>query len=114
MLEYIAGVRDRSWAWFKERAHGKHAIFWLCALAFSEAIISPIVPETLLVAMLLAGSQRWRFFSAITSLASIAGGIVGYMIGMFLFQTIGAGLISLYGLEEAFSAASRVMGIHAF
>ena len=46
ILEYIEGVRDRSWGWFKERADGKHAIFWLCVLAFGEAIVSPIVPET--------------------------------------------------------------------
>lgn len=110
----IKGARDRSWAWFKERAHGKHALFWLCVLAFSEAFISPIVPETLLVAMLLAGSERWRYFAAITSLASIAGGIAGYFIGLFLFQTVGQGLISFYGLEEGFAEAARIMSIHAF
>jgi membrane protein YqaA with SNARE-associated domain len=114
VFEYIAGVRDRSWGWFKERAHGKHAIFWLCFLAFVEAIISPIVPETLMVAMLLAGSARWRFYAAITSVASVAGGIAGYFIGLFLFQSIGEGLIALYGFESAFAEAKRLMSLHAF
>lgn len=114
ILEYIAGARDRSWGWFKERAHGKHATFWLCVLAFLEPFVSPIVPETLLVAMLIAGSARWRYFAAITSLASIAGGATGYIIGFYLFHTVGQGLLSLYGLEGAFAEAARVMSIHAF
>jgi membrane protein YqaA with SNARE-associated domain len=114
MLELIKGARDRSWGWFKERAHSKYAIFWLCLLAFAEGIVSPIVPETLLVAMLLAGSARWRFFAAITSLSSIAGGIVGYLIGLFVFQTVGAGLISYFGWEAAFAEAGRLLSMHAF
>lgn len=114
MLEYIASARDRSWGWFKERAHGKHAIFWLCFLAFTEAIVSPIVPETLMVAMLLAGSARWRFYAFITSVSSVAGGIAGYFIGLSLFQAVGEKLIAFYGFEEAFARAGELMSAHAF
>ncbi|HEY4511048.1 MAG TPA: VTT domain-containing protein [Candidatus Paceibacterota bacterium] len=114
ILEYIEGVRDRSWGWFKERADGKHAIFWLCVLAFGEAIVSPIVPETLLVAMILAGSQRWRYLAGVTALASIAGGVAGYAIGFSLFHTVGINLISFYGFENVFAEAERLMSLHAF
>lgn len=114
MLERITLARDRSWQWFRERAHGPHALFWLCFLAFAEAIFSPIIPETLMVAMLLAGSARWRFYAAVTSLASIAGGIVGYGIGFFLFQSVGASLVSFFGGEQAFAEAERLMSLHAF
>lgn len=114
VIEYIAGVRDRSWGWFKERAHGKHATFWLCALAFLEPLISPIVPETLLVAILIAGSARWRYFAAITSLASVAGGIAGYFVGFSLFHTVGKSLLAFYGFEGGFAEAARVMSVHAF
>ncbi len=114
LLEQIRGARDRSWRWFSERAHGKHALFWLALLSFVEPIVSPIVPETLMVAMLLAGSSRWRFYAAVTSFFSIAGGVVGYLTGFFLFKAIGQSLIAFYGFEATFLEAEQLMSQHAF
>lgn len=114
MLERIAEVGNRSWAWFRERAGGKHAFGWLVALSFFEPIVSPIVPETLLVAILIAHPERWIRYALVTALASIAGGVAGYFIGLFFFDTIGSQLVALYGLEQMFQEAKRLMAAHIF
>ncbi len=114
MLERIISFRDKSWAWFSARAHGPHALFWLVILCLTEPIFSPIVPETLLVAMLLAGSVRWKFYAGLTSIASTVGGIAGYFVGALLFSSIGAYLIDLYNLQHAFTEAGRLLGEHIF
>lgn len=100
MLDRILSVRNRSWAWFKERADGPHAVFWLALLAFLEPTFSPIVPETLLVAMLLANPARWVYLSSVAAGASIIGGIVGYFLGAALYRGVGDLVISLYGSGE--------------
>lgn len=97
MLDRILSVRDRSWAWFKERADGPHAVFWLAFLAFLEPTFSPIVPETLMVAMLLANPARWAYLSMVASVASIAGGVFGYFLGAALYRGVGDFIVGLYG-----------------
>jgi membrane protein YqaA with SNARE-associated domain len=100
MLDRILSVRNRSWEWFKQRADGPHAVFWLALLAFLEPTFSPIVPETLMVAMVLAQPNRWLYFSVVATAASIAGGIFGYVLGAALFQGVGDIVIAFYGLES--------------
>lgn len=110
MLERIKGVTDRSWKWFSARAHGKHAKAWLVFLSLVEPIFSPIVPETLMVAILLSGSSRWKYYAWITSLSSVAGGALGYIVGYLLFSSVGSHLIALYGLSTTFEEAKRLLG----
>ncbi len=114
MMERIRHSSERSWAWFKERAHGKNALWWLILISFLEPIISPIVPETLMVAILLAGAKRWRFYALVTMLASVAGGVAGYLVGAYLFESIGAWVISSHALEGEFVRAQEFMNAHAF
>lgn len=114
ILEHINGVRERTWDWFKVRAHGKHALWWLILLSVTEPIFSFIVPETLLVAILLAGSKRWRFYAFVTSVASAVGSIIGYVIGAYLFEVFGRALIAFYGLEGYFMKAQAIMEEHIF
>ena len=97
MLDRILSVRNRSWEWFKQRADGPHAVFWLAFLAFWEATFSPIIPETLMVAMVLAKPARWVYLSTIASIASIAGGIFGYFLGAALYRGVGDFIVGLYG-----------------
>lgn len=114
MLERIIQLRDRSWGWFSARAHSKHALFWLIVISFTEPIFSFIVPETLLVAMLLVKSERWRFYSWVTTITSTLGGVAGYFIGALLFNSVGAYLIHLYGLESFVMEARTLIGAHIF
>src|SRR5690606_15188114 len=69
----------------------------LAALCFLEAMILPIFPEIMLAPMIIANRLRaWRL-AAICTIASVSGGLAGYAIGFYLFDSIGRGIIDFYG-----------------
>lgn len=114
MLERILSVKTRSWAWFKERADGPHAVFWLAVLAFLEPTFSPVVPETLMVAMVLAQPARWAYFAGVAAVASIVGGVAGYYIGAALFAGVGDLVISFYHLEPWIARVHELFSDNVF
>jgi membrane protein YqaA with SNARE-associated domain len=65
-----------------------HAERYLAAMSFAESSFFPIPPDVMLAPMCLAERARaWRFATT-TTLASLAGGVLGYAIGFFLFEAI--------------------------
>ncbi len=80
----------------------KDAIWVLAAIAFIESSVVPIPPDVLLIPMVLAARDRaWRY-AAVCTIASVLGGMVGYAIGMFLFEAAGQPLLELYGYAAKF------------
>lgn len=60
----------------------------LAAISFAESSFFPVPPDVMLAPMCLARPQRaWRL-ATITTVASLLGGIAGYAIGVFLFESI--------------------------
>ena len=61
---------------------------YLAAMSFAESSFFPVPPDVMLAPMCLADRPRaWRF-AAVTTVASLAGGLLGYAIGVFLFESI--------------------------
>ena len=80
------------------------APLWLFAIAFAEAIFLPIPPDILLLPMGLARPRRaWRL-AAITTIASVLGGGLGYYFGYALFNQLARPIIQLYHYEAGFAA----------
>jgi membrane protein YqaA with SNARE-associated domain len=90
----------KRWEWFVERAEGHHARFWLVVIAFTESSLFLIPPDVLLVAILIARGERWMYYATLTTVASVAGALFGYAIGMFFYDTIGIQILSAYGLLD--------------
>jgi membrane protein YqaA with SNARE-associated domain len=85
-------------------AASSRAPWWLAAIAFAESSFFPIPPDALLIPMALARPDRaWRF-AAICTVASVAGGALGYLIGYAVFDQLARPLIELYGYGERFAA----------
>ncbi|MFA7351003.1 MAG: YqaA family protein [Methylotenera sp.] len=65
-----------------------NAPWYLSALSFAESSFFPIPPDVMLAPMSLANPARaWRF-ALITTVASVLGGLLGYFIGVSLFDVI--------------------------
>ncbi len=114
LFAWAHGVRDRVWAWFSARAHGAHARAWLFAVSFSESSFFLVPPDVLLVAILLAGAERWVFYASVTTVASVLGGAFGYVLGALFFDAVGARIISLYDLADAMARVSDLYRTNAF
>lgn len=98
-------------------AHGRWATPLLCLLSFTDACVSPIIPEVVLVPMVLARpEQRWRY-ALLVSAASVLGGVCGYLLGMTLWD---AGLDRVFFdyvpgfTPERFASASHEFGERTF
>ena len=80
----------------------RHAAWGLAGVSFAESSVFPIPPDVMLIPMVLADrTSAWRN-ALICTLASVAGAALGYAIGVFLWDTVGAPIVALYGAEEAF------------
>lgn len=69
-------------------ARHRHAPWYLGGLSFAESSFFPIPPDVMLAPMSLANPSRAWLFALITTVASVAGGVLGYFIGMFAFDLI--------------------------
>lgn len=92
----------RIYDWIITLSSGPRALPALAAVAFTESSFFPIPPDAMLVPMVLAQPRRaWRI-ALVATAASVLGGIAGYFIGVYLYDTIGQWLISFYGLGDHF------------
>jgi membrane protein YqaA with SNARE-associated domain len=76
---------------------------FLALVAFAESSFFPIPPDLLLLPMALARPLKWIRLALITTIFSVLGGILGYLIGVFLWDTIGQSIIDIYHLEDKFN-----------
>ena len=71
-----------------EWAKHRHAPRYLAGLSFAESSFFPIPPDVMLAPMSLADpSKAWKF-AALTTIASVLGGVLGYFIGLLAFDLI--------------------------
>ena len=85
-------------------AASPRAPWWLAVIAFAESSFFPVPPDVLLIPMSLAQPRRaWRF-AAICTVASVAGGALGYLIGYAVFDQLARPVIRMYGYGDRFAA----------
>lgn len=91
--------------WTLKWAEHKFAPRMLALLTFSESIFFPIPPDVLLAPMVLAKPEKaWRFAS-ITTVSSILGGTIGYLLGYLMFDPWIQPLITEFGYQHRFDTA---------
>ena len=103
----------RIYDWCIDAAAKPHASWILGAISFAESSFFPAPPDVMLIPMALARPDRAWFFATICTLASVAGGLLGYFIGSVLYDSVGLWLVHLYGYGdkvEAFRAAYAQYG----
>ncbi|RVQ69698.1 DedA family protein [Croceicoccus ponticola] len=103
--------------WTMEKAQHRHAEGWLALFAFVEASFFPIPPHPLLGLMCLANPKKAVRYALVATLASVAGGLLGYAIGHFVYDLVGERLLEILGLSESFPVAAcylREMGFWIF
>ncbi|MEJ2454391.1 MAG: DedA family protein [Candidatus Thiodiazotropha sp.] len=83
-MRLFSTLYNRTMAWSRH----PHAPRYLVGLSFAESSFFPIPPDVMLAPMSLATPKRAWYFAALTTLASVLGGLLGYLIGLFAFDVI--------------------------
>ncbi|MFZ2832023.1 MAG: VTT domain-containing protein, partial [Minisyncoccia bacterium] len=115
MRQKLQTMKESLGAWVVRHAEGKNAKWWLFGISFAESSFFPIPPDVLLVAILMTRERvRAFYYAAITTAGSVLGGLFGYAIGYFLFQTVGVWLVQMYHLEVQIITVQKLFMDNAF
>ena len=93
----------RTYNWTLEKAQHKNAKWYLGLISFVESSFFPIPPDILLIPMALASKANALFYAFICTLFSVLGGILGYAIGYFFYNSVGIYIVDFYHLENSFN-----------
>lgn len=83
-------------------SHHRHAPYYLAGVSFAESSFFPIPPDVMLIPMVMSKPHKAWDFAAITTISSILGGILGYLMGYFAFEWLGQPIIQAFGYEEQY------------
>jgi len=90
--------------WCIAAAFKPYALWLMGAVSFVESSFFPVPPDTMLIPMSLARPDKAWTYATLCTLTSVAGGVLGYFIGAYLYDTVGHWLISLYGYGDKVEA----------
>jgi membrane protein YqaA with SNARE-associated domain len=106
----------RLYNWTLSLAHSPYALWALAAVAFIESSVFPIPPDLLMIPMIIAAPRRAFVIAGVATVASVLGGVLGYGIGMFAFDSLGQPILQALGKAhsmEEFSTRFNDMGFWA-
>ena len=80
----------------------KSSKYYLAAVSFIESSFFPIPPDVMVIPMVISKKNDFIKIFLITTIFSVLGGMLGYVIGAFFFD-FGAHIMSFYGYEDKLS-----------
>jgi membrane protein YqaA with SNARE-associated domain len=86
--------------WTLRLAHHRHAVRSMAAVSFAESSFFPDPAGRGAGAGGAANRDRAYWIATVCTVASVLGGVLGYAIGAFLWDSVGLWLVQLYHIEE--------------
>ncbi len=88
--------------WTLLKSEHPKAKWFLSIIAFTESSFFPIPPDIILIPMIIAKRAKAFYYALICTFSSVLGGILGYCIGYFFYNSIGFLIINSYNLTDKF------------
>lgn len=111
---YSFGLLKRLYLWVLSFAESKYSTYALALLALAESSFFPIPPDVLQLSLSISKPKKSFWYAFVAGTFSVLGGILGYFIGFFLFESIGKAIIFSLGYEQAFNAVGMMYKENAF
>ena len=80
----------------------KSSKYYLAIVSFAESSFFPIPPDVMVIPMVISKKNDFIKIFLITTIFSVMGGMLGYLIGAFFFD-FGSQIMSFYGYENKLS-----------
>jgi membrane protein YqaA with SNARE-associated domain len=110
----MAFKSKRTKQWF-ERINGSKNMLWLLGtLSFLETIILPIPIELVLIPLMAVNKQRIWLLATVTTAGCLVASLVGYSIGLVLYQSVGTWFIEFMGMENSYQAFQTFFDQYGF
>jgi membrane protein YqaA with SNARE-associated domain len=102
-MKIFGPLYDKVLEWSRHR----HAERYLAVISFAESSFFPVPTAFMLAPMVLANRERAWWLAILATLTSVAGGVLGYAIGYFVFDQVGMLIIDSFGKQEAFQVVKE-------
>lgn len=99
---YIPSIK-KLYDWTLSAAAHPNGLVFLCAIAFIESSFFPIPPDLFLIPLILSRRTDAYKIALYTTFSSVLGGIFGYGIGLFLYDSIGIKILNFYHYTDQFN-----------
>ncbi|TCO78539.1 YqaA family protein [Chromatocurvus halotolerans] len=104
----------RAQKWFN-RINGSRHVFWLLAVAsFLETLFVPIPIELVLIPLMVASRDRIGRLATVTTLGCVVGALVGYGVGMTLYQSVGTWFIEIMDMQRNYQSFQAFFDQYGF
>ena len=100
------------YTWTLNKAEHKYSSWILSIVSFAESSFFPIPPDILLIPMIIAKRVKAWTYAFICTLSSVLGGVAGYAIGYFFYNSIGVFIVDTYHLSNSFSVFENYYNIY--
>lgn len=90
------------YAWTMNLAARKTAVWWLAIVAFVESSVFLVPADVLFLPMVLAKPKRAMFYATVATVASVLGGIAGWYLGHYAFESLARPILEFYGKLDTF------------
>ena len=80
----------------------KSSKYYLAVVSFVESSFFPIPPDVMVIPMVISKKNDFIKIFLITTIFSVMGGMLGYLIGAFFFE-FGTLIMNFYGYEDKLS-----------
>jgi len=87
--------------WTLAQAQSPYALWILAVVAFVESSFFPIPPDVLMIPMIIARPSKAFVIAGVAMVASVLGGLFGYLIGWGFFELIGQPIFDFYGKADS-------------
>jgi membrane protein YqaA with SNARE-associated domain len=96
--------------WTLSLAAREKAQMWLAIIAFIESSVFLVPADVLFLPMALSRPERAYRYAWLATLASTAGGVVGYLLGFFAFEAVAKPVLEFYGKLGEFEQLAACAG----
>ena len=100
--------------WVLHWAKTPYAVPALFLLAFAESSFFPVPPDVLLITLAISIPKKAFKFALICMIGSVIGGILGYGIGLYGYETVGKPIVDFYHGQEVMELIKTKYDQHGF
>lgn len=100
--------------WLKRISDSEHTLWLLGVLSFLETIIIPVPIEVVLIPLMAANTHRIWTLATVTMVGCLLASLLGYGIGMTLYQSAGTWFIEMMNMQNAFDAFQAFFDQYGF
>lgn len=90
--------------WTLSLAARKSAEWWLAFIAFVESSIFLVPADVLYLPMALARPDKAYRYALVATIASVLGGIAGWFLGYYAYESLAKPVLEFYGKFDEFEA----------